>query len=477
IIVGLLLSIRFAIDANDARDEAERRAIQAEMAREYLLETLYYTTPAIEGGETNEIWTKALERAESQLASLSANDPDAYAALSLAAGRIREGSGDSETAALHFENAADAYRRIESSNSPSLVESELRYAFNLLQLKRVKDAEPILERAVEGLDKIRTPRFELLFLALDTQASLAGNTSDYDQAKSLYGRQVEAYEQAADPKRRALGYRNDYDRWSRSRLHLAHYQALSGDPASARETVRPVLRKIDEGGTEINDHARLNALFMSASIALAAGEYEETISSANVAREIATRLYGPRNYYAEQLQYIIARSHYHLKNYERAANLSRDAIEVVCDEGDELSISCLSHMDLLATSVLHSADKAGAASSFETLLEHHVENSGSRSPEAMRARYFLAQLAMDDLRLEDAELDLSQIDFEALAESDRETSWNELGQATVARLAYLSNPSNDTAQSLNAEVKSLQALTVGDDEVSFFKTEVSSLER
>ncbi|MEO1306329.1 MAG: serine/threonine protein kinase, partial [Pseudomonadota bacterium] len=47
IIVGLLLSIRFAIDANDARDEAERRAIQAEMAREYLLETLYYTTPAI----------------------------------------------------------------------------------------------------------------------------------------------------------------------------------------------------------------------------------------------------------------------------------------------------------------------------------------------------------------------------------------------------------------------------------------------
>ena len=475
LIIGLALSVLFAVDASSARSEAERRAVQAELAREYLLETLYYTTPAIDGGEANDVWARALDRAETQLGEISTNDPDAYAALSLAAGRIREGSGNSEAAILHFSNAAATYRLIEKENSPRLVESELRHAFNLLQLGRIMDAEPILERAIDRLRKIRTPRFELRYLALDVQANLAGRKSQNEQAKSLYNRQIEMYEKSDDHKRRSLEYRNDYDRWSRSRLHLAQYLSLSGDLEIARKTIRPVLEKIDQGGAEVNDHAMLNALFMSANISLAASEYKQSISSANAAKDIATQLYGPHNYYVEQLQLYIASAHFQLREFHAAAGVSRDAIESVCIDFSEPSTTCIAHHDLFAKSLFYLGERAEAKTSFETLLEHHRKNSGEDSADAMRSMYFLAHSALDERRLDDAQEYFSRIDFEMLAQKDDKTQWKELEAASDARFNFFLDPSDETVWILEAKIEAMRQAGASSAEVAIFERDLQSV--
>ena len=472
LLAGLGASLWFGIETANARQEAERRANQAELAREFLLETLYYTTPAIDSGEANEVWIKALDRAEAQLSSIYDEDPETFAALSLAAGRIREGTGNSDAAIEHFSNAAAKYRALEGGASMRTIESEFRQAFNMLQLQRTVEAEPLIAAATARLAQLNNPSFELQYLALDVRASLVAKQQNIDLAMQLHDEQIAMYTESADAKRRALAYRNDYDRWSRAHLHLAQLQAGTGDIETARATIAPVLALLQAGDTKVNEHARLNIRFVGAYLSLVSGEFKETISNAQTALAIAESLYGKNNIYTGTLIHYIALSYMNMEAYARAAQIAGEAMELACKDGIANSATCSLLIDTHALSTFHLGPRINAQTDFQKLLSFHTDASGENSIDAMRMRYFLAQIELDQRNMDKARELIDGVDFAKLNESDPLTTWLIYERGLEARFAYLDNPNSESKGQLERTLTKFRAQGVSETLIAPFASEL-----
>ena len=468
LLAGIAASSWFGIDANAARKEAEHRARQAEIAREFTSEILVYTAPAMTDDVSREALETVIGKAEEQLRSQAVDDDETTAAISLVVGRVRDSMSDMSEALQAYQNAAAAFEKVEGKSGARTIEANYRAAWILASLLRLDEAEALMRATDQAALRHKGElSFEIQYLALDCRATLASRRGQ-PEAIGLFRQMVSLLEESSDPVRRDLGYRTDFDKWMRARFNLAQHAALFGQQDAAQAAMAPVLEKIEAGGDAITDPIRMLAFNVQAFVSLMAGANEESIDYNQRARALSETIYGPDAEYTLSLDQQLASAQINTGDLEGALATSGAGKELACRNGINGSTYCIYLKDSHALALFHLGRRQAAAEEFEELIGDYASIQGERSLGVMRMHYFLAHCLLDLSRFAEARRSIDAMDADYMDAQDQMSDWHVFRRAIEARYAFLTEADDDSRAQLEAMIGEMREKGADDFILSLF---------
>lgn len=325
---GLLLQIEEAegaIDGGDLAGARERlRSLRAglDRVRNLPVDVALDVTTRVAAlhaqlGEARE--GLPLARRAAELAA--AAPPDSSGALSGAylLAVVLAGNG------LHAE-ALPLYERILSALAPELgdshpdvLECRLRYGTALEQLARFAEASQVIERCIDGCERMAEPPRRTLIGALSLLGSIRGQLADYPAAESLLRRAI-ACGEAAPPGVEA--------ELASALNNLGRIEQQRGRLAEARVLISRALELIERatGGRHLEVAKVLSNL---AQVYRASGDYRRGEACYRKSLEIKESLLGPDHPSIATSLHNLARHEVDFSRYDRAEPLERRAIAIL----------------------------------------------------------------------------------------------------------------------------------------------------
>ncbi len=461
LVVAVLVSARYAIQARNQAREAERRAVESEKTCAFLQQLLAAADPKQAKGRevtVREVLDQAAARIDGEL-----NDqPEIEASVRTTIGKTYSSLGFFDEAKIHLDEALDLYEKVRGKDDRDTLNAMINVAYLLMVVERFDEAEQVY---LEALARCRDQRDEHTW---GTMASLRGLGQIY-RALGRYSESEERLKEALEVCRTEVGRHNPNNFHLMNDLaRLYSYQTRYGEAeAMARSALEDGIRWLgdDHPTTESFRHT-LGIIYKKT------GRFEEAEALLTQCLERRFRIKGEDHPDTFATMGLLGAVLIDLERYDEAERFLLDALE----GHRRLDVENFLNVYVLMVDLSSVYRRTGRYDEARPLLVEALagyrRHAGANHPHTLRVMMLLAQLHVNDYNSEAAE-PLFREALQGCCLLFGEDSTKAFEMRVSLALCVFNQGRYDEAEELAREAA--QSACAGQEDVAWFKSELDGL--